>query len=41
VSYSVNVLGLLPGTGDVTTSMTTPIVRGTTIVKSPVAVTLK
>lgn len=41
VSYTVKVLGLLPGTGDVTTSMTTPIVRGTTIVKTPVKVTLK
>jgi hypothetical protein len=41
VSYTVKVLGLLPGTGNVTTSMTTPIVRGTTIVKSPVAVTKK
>jgi hypothetical protein len=39
VSYTVKVLGLLPGSGNVTTSMTTPIVRGTTIVKSPVAVT--
>jgi hypothetical protein len=39
VSYTVKVLGLLPGTGNVTTSMTTPIVRGTTIVKSPVAAT--
>jgi len=41
VSYTVKLLGLLPGTGDVTTSMTTPIVRGTTVVKTPVTVTLK
>ncbi len=40
-SYTVTVLGLLPGTGDVTTEMTTPIIRGTTVVKSPVAVTLR
>ena len=39
VSYTLKVLGLLPGTASVTTSMTTPIVRGTTIVKSTVDVT--
>jgi hypothetical protein len=40
-TYTVKLLGLLPGTADVTTSMTTPIVRGTTVVKTPVTVTLK
>ena len=40
VSYTVTVLGLLPGNGLVTTSMTTPAVLGTTIVSSRVTVTL-
>jgi hypothetical protein len=39
VSYTVKVLGLLPGSGSVTTSMTTPIVRGTTVVSTPIQVT--
>jgi hypothetical protein len=38
-SYTVTGFGLLPGTGTATSSMTTPIVPGTTIVKSNVAIT--
>jgi hypothetical protein len=37
-SYTVEVLGLLPSTGSVTTTMRTPIVPGTTVVRSPVEV---
>jgi hypothetical protein len=39
VSYSVNVFGLLVGTSTVTSSMTTPVVPGTTVVRSDVQVT--
>jgi Subtilase family/Fibronectin type-III domain/PA domain len=38
-SYTVKVRGLLPGDGKVTTSMTTPVVPGTTVVSSTVRVT--
>jgi hypothetical protein len=39
VSYTVTVRGLFPGTGQVTTSVVTPAVPGTTVVKSNVTVT--
>jgi hypothetical protein len=38
-SYTVKVRGLIPGDGKVTTSMTSPIVPGTTVVTSNVQVT--
>ena len=38
VSYTVVVVGVLPGTGTVTTSMRTPIVPGTTVVRETVRV---
>ena len=38
VSYRVTVRGLFPGTGTVTTTMTTPAVPGTTVVTSQVTV---
>jgi subtilisin family serine protease len=38
VSYTVKVRGLLPGTGTVTSTMTSPIVRGTTVVPDDVTV---
>jgi hypothetical protein len=38
VSYTVVVVGLLAGTGTVTTSMRTPIVPGTTVVRNTVRV---
>jgi hypothetical protein len=37
-SYTVTVFGLIPGNGEVTTSVSTPAVPGTTIVKSTVTV---
>ena len=40
VSYTVKVLGLLPGTGTVTSTMTSPIVPGTTVVTDDVTVRL-
>jgi subtilisin family serine protease len=39
VSYTVKVRGLIPGDGKVTSSMTSPIVPGTTVVGSTVKVT--
>jgi hypothetical protein len=39
-SYTVTVRGILPGTGRMTSSMTTPIVPGTTMVTSEVTVGL-
>ncbi len=39
VSYTVDVMGLLPGTGTVKTSLTSPAVAGTTIVTSTVDIT--
>jgi hypothetical protein len=38
-SYTVKIRGVLPGDGKVTTSMTSPIVPGTTVVSSTVKVT--
>jgi len=38
-SYTVTVLGLIPGTGTVTSSMTTPLVAGTTIVRNTIQIT--
>jgi hypothetical protein len=40
-SYTVTVFGLLPGNGEVTTSVTTPAVPGTTVVKSTITVSPK
>ncbi|WP_426508741.1 S8 family serine peptidase [Dactylosporangium sp. McL0621] len=40
-SYTVTVFGLIPGSGEVTTSVSTPAVPGTTIVKSTVTVSPK
>jgi hypothetical protein len=39
VSYTVKVRGVVPGEGKVTSSMTTPVVPGTTVVSSTVEVT--
>ena len=38
VSYTVRLLGLLPGTGQVTSTLTSPVVPGTTRVSTPVRV---
>jgi hypothetical protein len=38
-SYTVTVRGLIPGDGKVTSSMTSPLVPGSTVVSSPVKVT--
>nr|BFE64495.1 S8 family serine peptidase [Dactylosporangium thailandense] len=40
-SYTVTVFGLIPGNGEVTTSVSTPAVPGTTVVKSTIAVSAK
>ncbi|WP_432982066.1 S8 family serine peptidase [Dactylosporangium sp. CA-233914] len=40
-SYTVTVFGLLPGQGEVTTSVVTPAVPGTTVVKSNITVSAK
>jgi len=40
-SYTVTVFGLLPGQGEVTTSVSTPAVPGTTVVKSTITVSSK
>ncbi|GAA2330222.1 S8 family serine peptidase [Dactylosporangium salmoneum] len=37
-SYTVTVLGLIPGSGEVSTSVVTPAVPGTTVVKSTITV---
>jgi hypothetical protein len=39
VTYTVTVTGLVAGTGTITTTMKTPVVPGTTVVKSTVTVT--
>jgi hypothetical protein len=41
LSYSATVLGILPGTGKVTTSVDTPVVPGTTVVSTDVKVNAK
>ncbi|MFB9412969.1 S8 family serine peptidase [Dactylosporangium matsuzakiense] len=41
VSYTVTVFGLLPGNGEVTSSVSSPAVPGTTVVKSTITVSNK